>query len=982
VCACGGGRPSITTQPQDVTVLVGSTATFSAAASGDGLSWTWLRDGAAIPGANAASYTTPALDVSDDQASFAVTVKNGLGSETSAPATLRVDYVQIDTQPLDQGVAEGQSVTFTVGASGNGALFYQWRKGTSDIPRAISASYTLPVALALDVGEYSCEVKSILNGVTATVVSQPAKLAVVVPPAIQTNPSSLTVKEQDPATFTVVATGSGTLSYQWQKDGNDLPGETALTLAIAAASASDQGSYRCVVTNSDGGLTASHTSANAVLAVAQAPTVTTPADQTVIAGSAVTLTVKASVAATMSAPIFQWQHNGADVPGAISASYKIPAVSPADAGSYTCTVRSQINGFMVATTSGVITLSVVTRPVILAQPTGGTIDPGTSFTLTVSAQADNQIGYQWKQDGVDIPGATSTSYHIAAAATGDSGLYTCVVSNTLNGVSATTTSIGVSLVVKAGPQIVKQPADTSAQETHVATFTIQAVGANLMYQWYRDGVAIAGATSSSYTTPALTLADNGALFSCLVSNGFPSDAPSTQAKLTVTPLAPDFRASVSSLVAGEGVVLTYEFAGTATLQIGSGTPVAVTTYGSTVDYPSASTTYVLSVTNNGMTTPISLDVAVKTYTPNHIYMVVFDTGQLQHFTVDITKLTPPSGKLSSSPTGAGPIHVAASPDEKHLYTSNSMGASISAFSVGTSGALTAVAGSPFAISGDTAPFASAVDPGGQRLYVACAASIKVFTIDAASGALTAAPALDTSLPGRGTGDLLIHPSGRWLYVVDNGGNALRAFAIDANTGALSALGSADSPGNPIGLTFDRAGTRLFTRGSDATPTFNAGLHVFSIDPFTGAVTASSSYAGYGPSTRDHISLPFVRGADQGHHGLTFSKRIDVLYDAYSGDMDDYTSLSSYDVSGGTITGDHLDGLGSPYYVGTWLVSAGDSVFTDRGGSAAILTGSNNWHESNYYKVDATGALRSNAIGDILIMSGGQPVHGVFTGTLK
>jgi 6-phosphogluconolactonase (cycloisomerase 2 family) len=965
-------------------VAVGSTATFSAEASGDGLSWKWYRDGVKIPGANASTYTTPALTASDDQASFGVTVSDGQRTVTSDVATLRVVHVEIAAQPTAQGVAAGQSATFTVGATGNGTLSYQWRKGTSEIPRATAATYVLPVALALDVGEYTCVVTSTIDDVAATVTSQPAQLAVVVPPAITTNPSSVTVRQNDPVTFTVTATGSGTLSYQWQKNGVSLPGATAPTLAIAAAGGDDMGVYRCVVTNTDGGLQASRNSADAVLGVALAPVVTKPADQTVVAGSAVTLTVQATVNAKMSAPTFQWQHNGADIPGATASSYAIAAAAPTHAGSYTCTVRSQLNGVMVSTTTGTITLSVVTRPVILADPTGGAIDGGASFTLSVSAQADNQIGYQWQRDGVNLPGATSSSYNVSSGGAIDSGIYTCVVSNTLNGVSATTSSKGAQLVVKVGPQILTQPADVIASETKTATFTIKAVGANLTYQWYRDGNAIAGATNSTYTTAALALTDSGSLFWCVVSNGYPSDALSTKAKLTVTKLQTDFRASVSSLVLGEGVVLTHEFAGTATLQVGTAAPVAVTNGGSTVDYPSASTTYVLSVTYNGVTTPTSLSVAVKTYTPNHLYIAAFGTNQLEHFTVDITKLTPPSAKIGSSSTGAGPIHVAASPDEKYLYTSNNTDASVSAFAVGSNGALTAVAGSPFTISGDTAPFASAVDPAGKHLYVACAGSIKVFSVDAASGALTAAPSLDTAVAGRGTGDLLIHPSGRWLYVVDHGGNAVRGYAIDASTGALSSVGSAASPGGPVGLSFDRAGTRLFTRGTDATPTWNAAIHVFTLDPYTGAVTASSSYAGYGLVARQGISLPYVRGTDTGHHGLTFSKRpgIDVLYDAYSGDSLDYTSLSAYDVSGGAIVGEHFDGFGSPYYEGTWLVSAGDSAFMDRSGSAFILTGSGNWNESTYYHVDASGNLRSNAIGDIIVRSSSNPVHGLFIGTLN
>lgn len=106
VAGCGGGgysspsmpgsasnatAPMIVTAPASMTVAVGATATFSVAASGIGpLSYQWLRNGTAISGATAASYTTPPATSADNSATFAVMVGNAYGTITSSPAMLIV----------------------------------------------------------------------------------------------------------------------------------------------------------------------------------------------------------------------------------------------------------------------------------------------------------------------------------------------------------------------------------------------------------------------------------------------------------------------------------------------------------------------------------------------------------------------------------------------------------------------------------------------------------------------------------------------------------------------------------------------------------------------------------------------------------------------------------------------------------------------------------------------------------------------------
>src|SRR5204863_2675481 len=99
------------------------------------------------------------------------------------------------------------------------------------------------------------------------------------------------------------------------------------------------------------------------------------------------------------------------------------------------------------------------------------------------------------------------------------------------------------------------------------------------------------------------------------------DKTSTPATLTVTLKPTVFAGSVTALTKGEGVILTYAFAGTATLTIASGSAAAVVNRGSTVDYPLADTTYTLAVTNHGALKTSQVAVSVKTYIPKHLYLL-------------------------------------------------------------------------------------------------------------------------------------------------------------------------------------------------------------------------------------------------------------------------------------------------------------------------------------------------------------------------
>jgi hypothetical protein len=268
----GKSAPSIATQPQSVAVTVGQTATFTVVAMGSQpLSYQWQKNQANIAGANSVSYTTPATTSADNATTFGVIVSNGtLPNAISAAATLTVSAApvapSITTQPQSVTVTANQTATFTVVATGTAPLSYQWQKNHSNLSGANSAAYTTPATSVSDSGSTFDVIVS--NGTLPNATSAAATLTVnasAVAPSITTQPQSAAVTVGQTATFSVVATGTAPLSYQWQKNQANISGANSASYTTPATSLGDNGSsFDVIVSN---GTLPNATSANATLTV-------------------------------------------------------------------------------------------------------------------------------------------------------------------------------------------------------------------------------------------------------------------------------------------------------------------------------------------------------------------------------------------------------------------------------------------------------------------------------------------------------------------------------------------------------------------------------------------------------------------------------------------------------------------------------------------------------------------------------------------
>src|SRR5206468_1437220 len=148
-----------------------------------------------------------------------------------------------------------------------------------------------------------------------------------------------------------------------------------------------------------------------------------PVSQTKCSGNSVTFSVTASGTSLT----YQWRKDGANIGGATASSYTIASVATSDAAStpgYDCVVSAAAP--CASVTSSAATLTVISPPSISGQPASATKCVGDSVTFSVTA--NNAAGYQWRKNGVNIGGATASSYTIASVVTGDAASYDCVVS--------------------------------------------------------------------------------------------------------------------------------------------------------------------------------------------------------------------------------------------------------------------------------------------------------------------------------------------------------------------------------------------------------------------------------------------------------------------------------------------------------------------------------------------------------------------------
>jgi autotransporter-associated beta strand protein/uncharacterized repeat protein (TIGR03803 family) len=263
VCLGCNGTLSVSAGANQTICNEGST-TLSATASGGSGSYTsyvWSPGGA----------TTASILVSPaSTTAYTVTVTDSYGCTATSPSvTVAVNPVVTANAGPNQSICTGCGVTIggspTAGGGSGSGYTYNWSPATG----LSSATVANPTASPATTTTYTVTVTDSL-GCSSTPSS--VTLTVVPPPSIVTQPQSATNVMGTTATFTVKAAGSG-LSYQWQKNGANLSGNSRVTgtasptLTITGAVPGDVGSYTVAVSN----LAGSTNSVAAVLTITIPP---------------------------------------------------------------------------------------------------------------------------------------------------------------------------------------------------------------------------------------------------------------------------------------------------------------------------------------------------------------------------------------------------------------------------------------------------------------------------------------------------------------------------------------------------------------------------------------------------------------------------------------------------------------------------------------------------------------------------------------
>jgi hypothetical protein len=196
-------------------------------------------------------------------------------------------------------------------------------------------------------------------------------------------------------------------------------------------------------------------------------------------------TAEFNVTAAGAAPLaYQWAFNGRTLEGATSSNLVLSGVLSSQAGNYSVTVFNQAG----AAVSAVAHLTVASPLIVLSQPTNQLVRPGSNAVFRVVAAGSGALTYQWRRNGVVLPGSTSATLAIPNAQLADAGSYTCVITDQTGPVS----SAPAELVILIDPIITQQPLGQSVVAGGTVTLSVSVTNTATLpigYRWRRNGIA-------------------------------------------------------------------------------------------------------------------------------------------------------------------------------------------------------------------------------------------------------------------------------------------------------------------------------------------------------------------------------------------------------------------------------------------------------------------------------------------------------------
>lgn len=354
-------------------------------------------------------------------------------------------------------------------------------------------------------------------------------------PSITGQPAGATHTVGAAATFSVTASGTSPFTYQWLRgttpltDHDNVTGATSATLTVSPLTTADAGDYTVVVTNRVGSATSS-----------AAALVVTPATATVsLDGLAATYTGAAQTVTATTTP------TGLSV----TITYDQASTAPTDAGSY-AVVATIADADYTGSASGTLVIAKAAQTVTFdAVPAG--LPQGVPTTLAATASSGLPVTFSVVSGPATISGAVVTATGTGAV------VLRAAQSGNANYEPAASVDKTVSVIAAvAAPVITVQPQGITADEGTGVIFTVGATGnPTPTYQWQKNGVNLAGATSASLALATVQPTDAGA-YRVVVSNGLGSATSDTATLVVVAAPDPDASpfAGVYQINLGAGLV--------------------------------------------------------------------------------------------------------------------------------------------------------------------------------------------------------------------------------------------------------------------------------------------------------------------------------------------------------------------------------------------------------------------------------------------
>lgn len=366
--------------------------------------------------------------VEDDQDGIAARYGRGVSNPATAPTIVQ--------HPQSVSTIEGNSISLWGSASGSNPLSYQWLKGGAEVSGATQNYIEFAAVRASDAGSYQLRVSNDAGSATSNAAVLTVEAATL-PVFSQQPPASVSIEESQTFNLYAYATSNAWISsYQWTRDGVNVPGATSYYLTISSATSADAGTYRLIATNIAGSTTS--TACVVTVSPPRPPVISTqPGSGRITVGNPFSFSCYVT---SVQAVTYQWSHDGVDIPGATSSWFNLQSTTAADAGTYQVTVTNVAGS--VTSDPATLILDPLRPPSLTILPNVTTV-VGSSFSLSVSNWGGSSMTYQWYKDGVAIPGATRYEYYVNQATAGHAGEYFVVVSNPTGSTTSTTSLVQV-----------------------------------------------------------------------------------------------------------------------------------------------------------------------------------------------------------------------------------------------------------------------------------------------------------------------------------------------------------------------------------------------------------------------------------------------------------------------------------------------------------------------------------------------------------